>query len=538
MDDNNQIADENSNNDDKKNQQNNNTKDTTNDLSSNTGRSSSTSTSTDSSSSTCSNKTEQDHCSKIIKAIKTVPSKKTLRKNNNSNGGDDDKDDYDGMNIDDFFNNNDDDSSISSNDTLFKNTDTNNNENSTNGNGKNSKNHSTVRRGKKVQKTITNIGRNITKKVKPSFHTPDDGSATRYEKHTHHADVYMNTRSKARPLNKTSDTGIVATKVQQSNVKEQPKRKNPNHEISSDDDKIRWIACINDDLFVCKHQYNHSYYFEYSEEDLIDFFQSWFLNACRENKGEFQCVYDEDDFKQKDFDQKEGFSQYIQVQYHNRGWYGKMKMKCHNKVEYLPHDFITGNFKDPVIQQWKTNPGRWHKVPPGLPKDHVSSITPMTAPILHYTKQKLKYTQGNLHLCMLASFSSCLHHMGMIKEAQNLMRSVAELEAAQEIYSAFHNIVARVCKPFTLIRDKNFNFDQAEDHFTMPTMVVLEGKDGSCDHAITVHGTMIFDSSHTTILQMCKETLDWCCPPLGFQKVHCAYTLKRENNPNKKQKTK
>jgi len=70
----------------------------------------------------------------------------------------------------------------------------------------------------------------------------------------------------------------------------------------------------------------------------------------------------------------------------------------------------------------------------------------------------------------------------------------------------------------------------------MPTMVVLEGKDGSYDHAVTIHGTMIFDAPHNTILQRCKETLDWCCLPLGFQKVHCAYTLTRLNNPNKKHK--
>jgi len=126
--------------------------------------------------------------------------------------------------------------------------------------------------------------------------------------------------------------------------------------------------------------------------------------------------------------------------------------------------------------------------------------------------------------------------MGMIKEAENVMRSVGDFEAAEEMYDAFHNIVVKACNPFTVICDNNFNFDQVKDHFNMPTMVVLEGKDGSCDHAITVHGTMIFDSSHNTILQRCKKMLDWCCPTLGFQKVHHAYTLTRLNNPNKKQK--
>ena len=79
-------------------------------------------------------------------------------------------------------------------------------------------------------------------------------------------------------------------------------------------------------------------------------------------------------------------------------------------------------------------------------------------------------------------------------------------------------------------RDKDFSFDKGEDKYSNPTLVVLVGKDGSQDHAITCYKTMIFDSSYPYALFRCKESLDWCCPKLGFEKVFCAYVLQEREN--------
>jgi len=67
-------------------------------------------------------------------------------------------------------------------------------------------------------------------------------------------------------------------------------------------------------------------------------------------------------------------------------------------------------------------------------------------------------------------------------------------------------------------------------------MVVLVGRDGSCDHVITIYKDMIFDTSHGNIIKRNSETLDWCCPPLGFQQIHHAYSLMRIQNSNKRTK--
>jgi len=76
---------------------------------------------------------------------------------------------------------------------------------------------------------------------------------------------------------------------------------------------------------------------------------------------------------------------------------------------------------------------------------------------------------------------------------------------------------------YTIIQNKEFNFNQDESGFDFLTMVVLIGKDGSCNHAITIYKDMISDASHGKILQRTSDTFDWCCPPLGFQQIHHAY---------------
>jgi len=91
---------------------------------------------------------------------------------------------------------------------------------------------------------------------------------------------------------------------------------------------------------------------------------------------------------------------------------------------------------------------------------------------------------------------------------------------------------------YTVIRDKKYNFDQDEELFNMPTLVILTGNDTRSNHAITVYKDMIFDSSHGNILKRCRETLDWCCGDLGFCKIDRAYTLHKNETTNKKQKIK
>jgi hypothetical protein len=53
-------------------------------------------------------------------------------------------------------------------------------------------------------------------------------------------------------------------------------------------------------------------------------------------------------------------------------------------------------------------------------------------------------------------------------------------------------------------------------------MVVLVAKDGGCEHAVTICGGLIFDSTYEAAIPLTTDNLDWCCIR-GFQSVRGGY---------------
>ena len=182
------------------------------------------------------------------------------------------------------------------------------------------------------------------------------------------------------------------------------------------------------------------------------------------------------------------------------------------------------------------NSGKWIKLPPGNPKNpNVIASTP--PPVVHTSCTILRYPQGNLKTCMIGSFASCLHYIGvhenkidLSQKADAIMHNLGDIFKAQDFYNKFCHIVTHHCKDkYLLIRNKTFRFDQEEQEFDMPTLVVLVGNDHAPDHAITVYKHMIFDTSHETVLERCLQTLNWCCGPKGYKRIYRAYSLKEKN---------
>ncbi len=91
------------------------------------------------------------------------------------------------------------------------------------------------------------------------------------------------------------------------------------------------------------------------------------------------------------------------------------------------------------------------------------------------------------------------------------------------------------CKDqYELKRNKDFSFEQQEQSFDTPTVVVLMGSDKSKNHAITVYKDMIFDTPNEQILSRCQQTLDWCSPT-GFCRIECAYSFIKKPEHRRKQ---
>ena len=50
---------------------------------------------------------------------------------------------------------------------------------------------------------------------------------------------------------------------------------------------------------------------------------------------------------------------------------------------------------------------------------------------------------------------------------------------------------------------------------------VLIASDGSCSHAVTIHGNFVFDANETVVLPLFKEALDYCTSTAKVKKYFC-----------------
>jgi len=291
---------------------------------------------------------------------------------------------------------------------------------------------------------------------------------------------------------------------------------------------------LDERVYACKHRLHHTYYFTYTEEDLKWTFEKWQFNNCRANPKIYLRTFDEEETEKLGDGVTDG--QVVSVKYRvqdKHAWQGKVKLKKWYEVINLTRDWVHANFQGFAIEQWVGSPNKWHKIIPGRARDPDRQ----SSPILYATPLHIQYPQGNLHTCMVSSFASCLYHYGLKKASERLIHRIGQLYVMPTLYNEFQKIVMQATNnEFSVIRDKRYNFDQDEELFNMPTLVILTGNDGTSNHAISVYKDMIFDSSHNKILKRCRENLDWCCGDMGFQKIDHAYTLREEEDSNKKQK--
>jgi len=162
--------------------------------------------------------------------------------------------------------------------------------------------------------------------------------------------------------------------------------------------------------------------------------------------------------------------------------------------------------------------------------------------VVHHSSTLIKYPQGQLQTCMIGSLASCLYYMGtaekktgMAEKADAIMKDHGLLSKTEKVFNSFFHIVNQNCKDlYKFLRNKEFSFDQEEQLFDMPTVVVLVGRDNSTDHVITVYKDMIFDTSTENVLSRCRQTLNWC-RLTGFQKIDHAYSLKEKPEHERKQ---
>jgi hypothetical protein len=114
---------------------------------------------------------------------------------------------------------------------------------------------------------------------------------------------------------------------------------------------------------------------------------------------------------------------------------------------------------------------------------------------------RVQYQQGDVKTCLFRSLAFAFYHLGR-KHTGSVLASMAKklcnLPAQEQLDEAIKIV-------------KNHN----------PKLFVLRGIDGGVHHAISVFGSIIFDSNLGQCLTLSKASLDWCCNCHGgFSKVH------------------
>jgi hypothetical protein len=120
--------------------------------------------------------------------------------------------------------------------------------------------------------------------------------------------------------------------------------------------------------------------------------------------------------------------------------------------------------------------------------------------------------QGQLNTCVFSSFASALCGIGM-SGIGILVEKAGKSNVDNP--TALRELACFMCAHFWLqpIKIKNANgFDLLNaDLKEKLAVVVLKASDGSTNHAVTVHDSMIFDSNEPTALPLCRENLDFLC---------------------------
>ena len=152
------------------------------------------------------------------------------------------------------------------------------------------------------------------------------------------------------------------------------------------------------------------------------------------------------------------------------------------------------------------------------------------------TLPQIHYQQGDLSYCLACSLASALYYLGLHLKSALIYQKRKALHECLDWKEKLKEVLAAHLPEYTMIKvaDHMFTFDPLDgsrrvgDHVCL---MVLQGEDGGCQHAITCVNNMIFDSNRKHAMKLNQENLDWCCSTddvkVTFEKVHWAVVLMR-----------
>lgn len=189
-------------------------------------------------------------------------------------------------------------------------------------------------------------------------------------------------------------------------------------------------------------------------------------------------------------------------------WTGKT---MDGKNVTLEEDFVRMSFGDAFANELKKCNRGFVDIPVGDFKashlDQHPNLKVIGGPIVNYVHSKGK------DLCITKSLASAFFALGWHEESAKI-DNFGEVILGGLVVQALDRVVKYTKTLFprwVTISMIPRRFDWQTDLRPTDVMVgVLIACDGSCSHAVTIHGNFVFDANETVVLPLCKEALDYC----------------------------
>ena len=211
--------------------------------------------------------------------------------------------------------------------------------------------------------------------------------------------------------------------------------------------------------------------------------------------------------------------------------------KIHRTVGPLNTEWVSRFFKGVYIQLMMLEPRHWWPLVVGSARDE-KDIAPNE---LRVHQIKIKYQQFDRDLCLIQGVASSLYYCGLAGAAkamtglgpkfENLTKPIALKEIKKDMVECAPCI--GVCQVFNVrnakkstIRELSID-DLIEKKTRFPTLVIPFGKDGANNHSFVVVDDLIFDSTQSCALKLCRESLDWICGEGGIASIDVALRFNR-----------
>jgi hypothetical protein len=200
----------------------------------------------------------------------------------------------------------------------------------------------------------------------------------------------------------------------------------------------------------------------------------------------------------------------------NQQWHG---VYSNGKKVTVGVAFVQRNFCNSLIKDCIESPNTPMNIYIGAPKN-------TTCPVEFQCTTIPVYQQLHRMTCVLSSAASAFRYFND-QMAHNILRNnILRSEGITNRLGFVESLLVNTKLKYTL---KKFGYGQLnifKDISCYPTLINLEGEDGSCNHAVTVVRTYLFDANAPYAQNLSFGVLDWCCSTddvsTKFRAVKCA----------------